>query len=69
MNQDRIKGTVDELTGSAKRKAGEWTGDTPLQVEGITQKVKGKIENSIGKIEDAIDEANREADAQHDSRA
>jgi hypothetical protein len=25
MNKDRVKGTIDEVVGSAKRKAGKWT--------------------------------------------
>ena len=46
MNKDRVKGTVDEVVGSAKKKVGEWTGDMQLQVEGIAQQVKGKLENT-----------------------
>lgn len=30
MNDDRVKGAIDILAGSAKRKVGELTGDTPL---------------------------------------
>ena len=63
MNKDRVKGTLDEAVGSAKRKAGGLTGSTSLQVEGIAQQVKGKLENTVGKIEDAVDEANRQSRA------
>ena len=35
MNKDRVKGAIDEVVGSAKRKAGELTGDTPLQIKGL----------------------------------
>ena len=35
MNKDRAKGTIDEVLGSAKRKAGELTGDTQLEVKGM----------------------------------
>jgi uncharacterized protein YjbJ (UPF0337 family) len=41
MNKDRIKGTIDEAAGLAKRKAGELTGSTKLEVEGALQQVKG----------------------------
>ena len=34
MNKDQVKGIIDEVAGSAKRKAGELTGNTQLQVEG-----------------------------------
>jgi uncharacterized protein YjbJ (UPF0337 family) len=61
MNKDRVNGTIDELVGSTKRKAGELTGNTPLQIKGIAQQAKGKIENALGKSKDAIRESNAEA--------
>ena len=54
MNKDRVNGTIDEVVGSAKRKAGNWTGNTPLQVKGMAQQVKGKLENALGKGKDAV---------------
>lgn len=68
MNKDRAKGTIDELVGSAKRKAGDLTGDTQLQVEGIVQEVKGKVESAWGKAKDVVSEANEEAAVNHKSR-
>jgi uncharacterized protein YjbJ (UPF0337 family) len=68
MNKDRAKGTIDELVGSAKRKAGEMTGDTELQIEGMAQQVKGKVENAWGKAKDVVHEANEEAKVQHETR-
>jgi len=68
MNKDRVKGTIDELVGSAKQKAGELTGDTQLQVEGAVQQVKGKVENAWGKAKDVVHAANEEAAVQHESR-
>lgn len=32
MNNDKIKGTIDDAAGRAKRQVGEWTGDTKTQV-------------------------------------
>jgi uncharacterized protein YjbJ (UPF0337 family) len=61
MNEDRLKGTFDEVVGSIKRKAGELTHDTPLQAEGIAQQVKGKLEKALGKAKDAVREAIAEA--------
>jgi uncharacterized protein YjbJ (UPF0337 family) len=49
MNKDQVNGTVDELVGSAKHKAGDLTGDVHLQVEGMAQQVKGKVENAWGR--------------------
>jgi uncharacterized protein YjbJ (UPF0337 family) len=54
MNQDRVKGTIDEAMGIAKRKAGKLTGNRRLQVEGVTQQAKGKIENALGKVKDTV---------------
>ena len=67
MDKDRVKGTVDEVVGSAKKKVGEWTGDMQLQVEGIAQQVKGKLENTWGKVKDTMLEANAESGAQSDT--
>ncbi len=64
MNKDRVKGTIDEVVGAAKRKAGELTGDTPLQVKGIAQQIKGGFENILGKAKDGIHDANEEVDVQ-----
>jgi uncharacterized protein YjbJ (UPF0337 family) len=57
MNKDRMKGTVDEVVGGAKRKAGELTGNTKLQVEGMAQQVKGNAENAWGKTKDGLRDA------------
>ena len=54
MNRNRVNGTIDEVVGSAKRTAGKLTGNTPLQVKGMAQQVKGKLENTLGKAKDAV---------------
>ncbi|MGA2570881.1 MAG: CsbD family protein [Terracidiphilus sp.] len=68
MNKDRVNGTIDEVVGGAKRKAGKWTGNTPLQVKGIAQQVKGKLENTLGKAKDVVCGANQEAGIQRGTR-
>jgi uncharacterized protein YjbJ (UPF0337 family) len=68
MNKDQVKGTIDEVAGSAKRKAGELTGNTQLQVEGMVQQVKGKVEHAWGNARVAVDDANQEAAIEHKSR-
>lgn len=57
MNKNRVNGTVDELVGSAKRKAGSITHNTHLHVEGIAQQGKGKVESALGKVQEAIKDA------------
>ena len=54
MNSDKLKGTFDDAAGNAKRKVGEWTGDTKTQVEGAAQQIKGKAEKAVGAVRDAV---------------
>jgi uncharacterized protein YjbJ (UPF0337 family) len=61
MDKDRIKGTVDDAAGRAKRQVGEWTGDTGAQVDGVVQQVKGKVEKAVGNVKDAARDADRHA--------
>jgi uncharacterized protein YjbJ (UPF0337 family) len=68
MNKDRMKGAIDEAAGSAKRKVGDLTGNTRLEMEGMAQQVKGKVENAWGKAKDAVQEANKEAAVKHETR-
>jgi uncharacterized protein YjbJ (UPF0337 family) len=63
MDHNRVKGTIDEVVGIAKQKTGELTGNTQLQVEGITQQVKGKVENAWGRAKDAVRNMNEEGSA------
>ena len=42
MNKARLNGTLDQVVGSAKRKAGKWTGNTHLQVAGVCPASKGQ---------------------------
>ena len=68
MNSDRIKGTIDEAAGLAKRKAGEWAGSTKLEVEGVLQQIEGKVENAWGKAKEAVHDANEVAAIKHKTR-
>lgn len=71
MDNDRIKGKVDEVAGKVKSKVGEMTGDRKTQAEGIGQQIKGKVENAFGKVKDegrAAIEEGREKDVEHEER-
>ena len=68
MDNDRVKGIIDEVDGSAKQKVGEMIGDSPLKVKGIVQQAKGNLENARGKAKDAVREANKEASVQHETQ-
>ena len=59
MDKDKVKGTVDDAVGRAKRQIGEWTDDPNKQVEGTAQQIKGKVEKASGNVKDAIRGASR----------
>jgi len=59
MNDDKIKGSIDDAAGRVKRQVGEWTGNTETQVEGAAQQVKGKAEKAVGNLRDAVHNAGK----------
>jgi uncharacterized protein YjbJ (UPF0337 family) len=68
MNSNQANGAVDEVVGSIKRRAGKLTGNTPLQVKGIAQQAKGKLESVAGKAENIVRGANQKTQAQQNKR-
>lgn len=70
MDKDKVKGTIDDAAGRAKRQFGEWTGDSKTQVEGAAQQVKGKVEKAVGTAKDAArkveDKARRHVQQEHE---
>jgi uncharacterized protein YjbJ (UPF0337 family) len=68
MNKDRVKGTIDEVTGSAKRKAGALTDNIKLEVEGMVQQAKGKVENALGKTKEEVRDAVEGSEVRLDAR-
>lgn len=54
MNTDRIKGAAKQAKGAIKDTAGKLTGDTKLQAEGKADKVEGKVQNTVGGLEDKL---------------
>ena len=54
MNKDRVKGMMDEVAGSAQRKAGGLTDNPKLRAEGMAQQVKGKAEGTWGMAKEAV---------------
>jgi uncharacterized protein YjbJ (UPF0337 family) len=49
--KDQIKGTVHELKGNIKQKAGQVTNNPNLAAEGQTEKLTGKVQKKVGQIE------------------
>ena len=69
MDKDRVKGTIDDTVGRAKRQVGEWTGDTGTQAEGAAQQVKGKAEKAWGNVKDAVRDTQTDADRERQRSA
>ncbi len=67
MDKDRVKGTMDDAAGRAKRQVGEWTGDTGTQADGAAQQVKGKVEKAWGNMKDAVRNTGNRSDADRDA--
>jgi uncharacterized protein YjbJ (UPF0337 family) len=52
--------------GSAKRHVGGLTGNTKTEVEGAAQQLKGKVENTVGKVKDAARNARDNSTVPHE---
>jgi uncharacterized protein YjbJ (UPF0337 family) len=66
VDKDRLKGTINEVAGRAKRQVGEWTGDTGAQIDGLAQEVKGKAQKAWGGVKDAVRTGRNEAGREQD---
>ena len=49
--KNRVRGKLRQVKGKAKQKAGEMTGNTRLEAEGLDDQVVGTIQNLAGKIQ------------------
>ena len=59
MDDDRVKGSAQNMKGKVKEAAGKFTGDSKLETEGKADQVGGKIQNAIGGVKDSIRDADR----------
>jgi uncharacterized protein YjbJ (UPF0337 family) len=53
--KDQIAGTVDEVKGKVKEKAGHLVGNTHLEDEGRAQNLGGKVQKKVGQIEKVLE--------------
>lgn len=51
---NQVKGTLHELKGAAKKKAGELTDNPKLKVEGQIEQLGGTLQRKAGQLEDAL---------------
>ena len=54
MDKDRAKGSATNVGGKVKEGAVKLTGDEKLKGEGKLDQAKGKVQNAVGGIKDAI---------------
>jgi uncharacterized protein YjbJ (UPF0337 family) len=61
MNNDQVKGRVDQAKGAIKETAGKVVGNPDLEAEGTVDKAGGKVQATYGdakeKVKGAIDKA------------
>jgi len=57
MSKNRVKGAIDKGVGAAKQAAGKATGSERLEAEGAAQKLKGDVQNKVGKAQDKLGNA------------
>jgi uncharacterized protein YjbJ (UPF0337 family) len=53
---DKTTGKLHEVKGAIKEQAGKLTQNPDLEANGRTEKIGGKVQNTIGKVEKAIGE-------------
>ncbi|MGH8227276.1 MAG: CsbD family protein [Steroidobacteraceae bacterium] len=54
MDKDRLKGAAKTKAGELKKAAGKVSGDEKLKQEGRSQEARGKVQNAVGGVKDAI---------------
>jgi uncharacterized protein YjbJ (UPF0337 family) len=54
MNKDRIQGSAEQANGKIKETAGKAMGDKRLVQEGKADQIKGKMQNAVGGLKDAL---------------
>jgi uncharacterized protein YjbJ (UPF0337 family) len=53
--KDQVEGTLHELKGAVKEKAGQLVNDPNLEAEGQAENLVGKVQTKVGHIEKALE--------------
>ncbi len=59
INKDQVKGQVNVVKGSVKEAAGKLVGNPNLEAEGKVQKIVGKVQTSVGDVEQNLKHASK----------
>ncbi len=57
MDKDRVEGSAKQVKGAVKETIGKVVGDAKLEAEGKADKGEGKVQNAIGGLKDAVQDA------------
>jgi len=61
MNDDEVKGKIDQASGAVKETTGRALGDPILEEKGADQRASGKLEAGFGKARRKVGEAMKDA--------
>ncbi len=61
VNDDELKGKIDQASGAVKETVGRVTGNPVLENEGAGQRASGKFEAGFGKARRKVGEALKDA--------
>jgi uncharacterized protein YjbJ (UPF0337 family) len=56
MGEDRIEGTVKQVTGKVKEEWGDLTDDSRTEAEGQMDQAEGKVQETWGDVKDKADD-------------
>ena len=65
MDKDRIKGAGNQAKGQMKEAAGKILGNDKLKAEGEADKLKGKVQSTLGDAKDKVRDTIRDAQRDH----
>lgn len=65
MDEKRVKGAVRNVGGKIKEGTGKALGDEKLKREGQSDRVTGKVENTVGGLKDEVRENRERQDRRH----
>lgn len=54
MENDKLKGAVDQTKGAIKEAVGKTIGDKKMQAEGSVDKLTGKLESAVGDAKETL---------------
>jgi len=61
INEDEVKGKIDQASGTVKEKVGRAMGNPKLENEGAAQRASGKVQSGFGEARRKVGEAMKDA--------